>query len=194
MTKNIQEAIKIAMELMVFAVVVLFVYIGVNFSDGLNDKRLVEENLAQELQKQSLLYSYDSGYKYDENNAVVVEPRVLMNGDDILLLATKYAKELDIRVQMNCVNDCSCLYIDIEDEGVCVCSPQYRGCSICLNNPTLCSCIVLNSKTEDSKWSTKNLKELLGNNISDTFIPILDKDENGVVRGVIFYNKNKQNI
>lgn len=85
MTRNIQEAIKIVMELMVFGVVVLLVSLSVNLSSTVNNRRLSNENLTVELQKQSMLYSYDG--------------RVVV-GDDIIVLANKYAKALNISVQL----------------------------------------------------------------------------------------------
>lgn len=85
MTRNIQEAIKIVMEIMVFGVVVLLVSLSVSISETVNNRRITNENLTVELQKHSMLYSYD--------NRVVV-------GDDIIVLATKYAKTLNISVQL----------------------------------------------------------------------------------------------
>lgn len=192
MTRNIQEAIKIVMELMVFGVVVLLVSLSVNLSSTVNNRRLSNENLTVELQKQSMLYSYDSGYVYDING-VVTEPRVYMSGDDIMILANKYAKELDIRVQKNCDNGCSCLIGNKESlDGSCICSTYNGGCSVCYDTPTNCSCVILNPNSPEELWDLNNLRNRLGSSIGDTFIPVLNKDINGVVKGVIFYSKNKQ--
>lgn len=85
MTKNIQDVIKIAMEIMVFGVVALYVSFSVNLSDTINNERLSAEELTSEMQKQSELYSYDG--------------RVVV-GDDILLLASSYARVLNISIQL----------------------------------------------------------------------------------------------
>ena len=85
MTRNIQEALKIVMELMVFGVVVLLVSLSVNMSNTVNSRRIAKQDLTVEMKKQSMLYSYD--------DKIVV-------GDDIIMLAYKYAKTLNIKVQV----------------------------------------------------------------------------------------------
>lgn len=85
MTKNIQEVIKIVMEIMVFGVVVLFVSLSIGLSNDLNNNRLEAGHLTEVMKKQSMLYSYD--------DRVVV-------GDDILILANKYSRELNISIQL----------------------------------------------------------------------------------------------
>ena len=73
------------MEIMVFGVVALYVSFSVNLSDTINNERLSAEELTSEMQKQSELYSYDG--------------RVVV-GDDILLLASSYARVLNISIQL----------------------------------------------------------------------------------------------
>lgn len=85
MTRNIQEALKIVMELMVFGVVVLLVSLSVNMSNTVNSRRIAKQDLTVEMKKQSMLYSYD--------DKIVV-------GDDIIMLAYKYAKTLNISIQV----------------------------------------------------------------------------------------------
>lgn len=143
MTRNIQEALKIVMELMVFGVVVLLVSLSVNMSNTVNSRRIAKQDLTVEMKKQSMLYSYD--------DKIVV-------GDDIIMLAYKYAKTLNIKVQVGGSGNW--------DEK---------------------SWINLNADSEDYMWDVKYIKEKLGDGIALEYNSILERDLNGNVTGVTFY-------
>ncbi len=85
MNKIVMNAIKMSMEITLFLVVVMCIVVASNFSKEFNEKKVNEEALKYELKKVSELYSYD------ERD---------VNGDDIMLLVNRYARVLNISVQL----------------------------------------------------------------------------------------------